>query len=45
MLENEATTTSLNILASIREPLNLFEIEDYFIFTTTLKNVSPLRKD
>ena len=30
MLENEVSTTSLNILASLREPLNIFEVEDYF---------------
>ena len=30
MLENENSTTSLNILASLREPLNIFEIEEYF---------------
>lgn len=30
MLENETSTTSLNILASLREPLNIFEVEDYF---------------
>ncbi|QOY34757.1 hypothetical protein AWH56_018800 [Anaerobacillus isosaccharinicus] len=30
MLENEISTTSLNILASLREPLNIFEVEDYF---------------
>ena len=30
MLENEISTTSINILASLREPLNIFEIEDYF---------------
>lgn len=30
MLENDNSTTSLNILASFREPLNIFEIEEYF---------------
>jgi len=30
MLENGISTPSLNILASLREPLNIFEIEDYF---------------
>ncbi|MER2154018.1 MAG: hypothetical protein ABS917_07500 [Solibacillus sp.] len=30
MLENDTSTTSLNILASLREPLNIFEIEEYF---------------
>ncbi|MCM3742463.1 hypothetical protein M3210_19935 [Oceanobacillus luteolus] len=29
-MENEVSTTSLNILASLREPLNIFEVEDYF---------------
>ena len=30
MLERGISTTSLNILASLSEPLNIFEIEDYF---------------
>lgn len=30
MLENDNSTTSLNILVSLREPLNIFEIEEYF---------------
>src|SRR5690606_29040973 len=30
MLENEISTIYLNILASLREPLNIFEVEDYF---------------
>ena len=30
MLENEVSTTSLNIHASLRAPLNIFEVEDYF---------------
>jgi hypothetical protein len=30
MLENGISSTSLNILASLKEPLNIFEIEDYF---------------
>ncbi|MCM3399176.1 hypothetical protein [Oceanobacillus profundus] len=28
--ENETRTPSVNILASLREPLNIFEVEDYF---------------
>ncbi len=30
MLINEISSTSLNILASLREPLNIFEVEVYF---------------
>lgn len=30
MLENEFSTTSLNILASMKEPLNIFEVKEYF---------------
>lgn len=31
MLENDCLSFSLNILSSLREPLNIFEVEDYFI--------------
>ncbi|QEY20654.1 hypothetical protein D0S48_08040 [Psychrobacillus sp. AK 1817] len=30
MSENSDTSTSLNILSSLRETLNIFEVEDYF---------------
>lgn len=30
MLENSDTSTSLNILSSLSETLNIFEVEDYF---------------
>ncbi|MGY3190165.1 hypothetical protein [Lysinibacillus sp. RS5] len=30
MLANGISSTSLNILSSLREPLNIFEVEDYF---------------
>lgn len=30
MLHNRMSTPSLNILASLTEPLNIFEVEDYF---------------
>lgn len=30
MLEDNCSSFSLNILASLREPLNIFEVEDYF---------------
>lgn len=30
MLENDFSSESLYILSSLREPLNLFEVEDYF---------------
>lgn len=30
MLENDVSSESLYILSSLREPLNLFEVEDYF---------------
>ncbi|MGY3187282.1 hypothetical protein [Lysinibacillus sp. TE18511] len=30
MLENNCSSFSLNILSSLREPLNIFEVEDYF---------------
>ncbi|MFE4354375.1 hypothetical protein ACFVSS_27305 [Peribacillus butanolivorans] len=30
MLENDCSSFSLNILSSLREPLNIFEVEDYF---------------
>lgn len=30
MLENDCSSFSLNILSSLREPLNIFEMEDYF---------------
>ena len=30
MLKNEISTTSLCILSSLRKPLNIFEVEDYF---------------
>ncbi len=30
MLENNYSSFSLNILSSLREPLNIFEVEDYF---------------
>ncbi|WP_458354237.1 hypothetical protein [Peribacillus frigoritolerans] len=30
MLEEDFTTQSLNILSSFSEPLNIFEVEDYF---------------
>ncbi|HZG72855.1 MAG TPA: hypothetical protein VEY51_15055 [Chondromyces sp.] len=30
MLENDRASLSLNILSSLREPLNIFEVEDYF---------------
>ncbi|MGE7688104.1 hypothetical protein ACQKMI_02730 [Lysinibacillus sp. NPDC097214] len=30
MLENNCSSCSLNILSSLREPLNIFEVEDYF---------------
>lgn len=30
MIENSDTSTSLNILSSLSEPLNIFEVEDYF---------------
>ncbi|MCM3729787.1 hypothetical protein M3226_30100 [Neobacillus cucumis] len=30
MLENDNDSFSLNILSSLREPLNIFEVEDYF---------------
>lgn len=30
MLENDCSSISLNILSSLREPLNIFEVEDYF---------------
>lgn len=30
MLENDNNSFSLNILSSLREPLNIFEVEDYF---------------
>jgi hypothetical protein len=30
MIENDFASFSLNILSSLREPLNIFEVEDYF---------------
>ncbi|WP_431807692.1 hypothetical protein [Lysinibacillus sphaericus] len=30
MLENNCSSFSINILSSLREPLNIFEVEDYF---------------
>ncbi|MFJ8258555.1 hypothetical protein ACIQ4Z_15010 [Peribacillus asahii] len=30
MLKNDCTSFSLNILSSLSEPLNIFEVEDYF---------------
>lgn len=30
MLQNGRSTTSLNVLGSLKKPLNLFEVEDYF---------------
>lgn len=30
MLKNNCSSFSLNILSSLREPLNIFEVEDYF---------------
>jgi len=30
MLENDCSSFSLNILPSLREPINIFEVEDYF---------------
>lgn len=30
MLENTCSSFSLNILSSLREPFNIFEVEDYF---------------
>ena len=30
MLENDCSSFSLNILSSLREPLNIFEVEGYF---------------
>ncbi|WP_078414237.1 hypothetical protein [Priestia abyssalis] len=30
MLENDCSSFSLNILSSLRKPLNIFEVEDYF---------------
>ena len=30
MLENECSSASLNILSALEEPLNIFEVEDYF---------------
>ncbi|HWL27061.1 MAG TPA: hypothetical protein VNR38_25470 [Ureibacillus sp.] len=38
MLENNSSTHSLNILSSLNEPLNMFEIEDYF--TRTIRELS-----
>ncbi|WP_096156398.1 hypothetical protein [Bacillus sp. FJAT-45066] len=29
-LEQDQSSTSLNVLASLQEPLNIFEVEDYF---------------
>ena len=30
MLDNECSSASLNILSALEEPLNIFEVEDYF---------------
>ena len=30
MLDNECFSASLNILSALEEPLNIFEVEDYF---------------
>lgn len=38
MLENNFSTQSLNILSSLKKPLNMFEIEDYF--TRTIRELS-----
>ena len=30
MLENDCSSASLNVLSALDEPLNIFEVEDYF---------------
>ncbi|MBO1911491.1 hypothetical protein J4G37_42725, partial [Microvirga sp. 3-52] len=30
MLENDCSSASINVLSALEEPLNIFEVEDYF---------------